>query len=240
MTRPVPRLYKPAHRAAKRLHGALYPALHRARQHPEVVDRLFGVRVPSDIEIAYDSTTVALRLALPKWWSHSGKILEVGTGSAGLLSGFVAKRTGKSVDAVEISEERVKTATRVLASNGLKVNVVRSDLFAQVRGPYSLIFSNPPYVPTEAGRQLNLTERGRFDSDRAWDGGADGMDIIRQILNGAAQMITHNGIVLLGAQRFYISDEMMAQAARSASLRLVHTHRFWWNPSHVWALGRSG
>lgn len=109
------------------------------------------------------------------------RALEVGTGS-GIVSFFVRDIT--SIVATDISPLACLNA-RV---NG--VQVVRTDLFSGICGPFDVIIFNPPYLPTEEEERLHSW------LNRAFDGGPDGRAVIRQFLAGVKRILPVGGRVL--------------------------------------------
>jgi len=229
-----------ARRLLAPLHRALHPLVRRLRGHPWAVRALFGVELPPGLEVAFDTTTVALRRPLLRHAEGAQSALEIGVGQAALLALFVARRAGVPVDGVDVSRARVASSRRTVEANGLPVRVWRSDLFAEVEGRYDLVFSNPPYVPTAAGRSLDLTRRAAFDGDQVWDGGPDGTAVLARILEGAPAHLTARGVLLVGAQRIYLDDARLEGLARDAGLMVVARYDGGLRVSRVWALRPHG
>lgn len=71
-------------------------------------------------------------------------------------------------------------------------------------GRYSLIVSNPPYVPADVARDL-LTD-GRGEPLIALDGGADGLDLVRLLLDHARQSLAHGGTILVETGEYNAKD----------------------------------
>jgi len=72
------------------------------------------------------------------------------------------------------------------------VTLHRGDLFQPLSGKrYDLIISNPPYVDAEG--MAALPEECRAEPKLALDGGADGLDVVRRILQEAPQHLTADG-----------------------------------------------
>lgn len=126
-----------------------------------------------------------------------GGVLDLCTGS-GCLAILAAMRFhGAKVDAVELSKDAIEVAKRNVAEHRLKkrVRVLRGDLFAPVKDKrYDLIVSNPPYVD-DAGMK-GLPPECRHEPAMAFDGGRDGLDIVRRIIDQAGRHLTERGGLL--------------------------------------------
>jgi len=124
-------------------------------------------------------------------------VLDLCTGSACLA--ILASRHFQSaqVDAVDISKDALEVATRNVAEHGLegRVWLYRGDLFAPLGGKrYDLIISNPPYVDAEG--MASLPPECRAEPKLAFDGGTDGLGIVRRILGEAKDHLTSEGGLL--------------------------------------------
>jgi ribosomal protein L3 glutamine methyltransferase len=101
------------------------------------------------------------------------------------------------IDAVDISKQALEVAARNVGDYGLeeRVRLHRGDLFAPLKGKrYDLIITNPPYVDAEG--MAALPRECRTEPKLAFDGGPDGLDIVRRILNEAADHLTPQGGLL--------------------------------------------
>jgi ribosomal protein L3 glutamine methyltransferase len=126
-----------------------------------------------------------------------GTVLDLCTGS-GCLAILAARHfPNAEVDAVDISKDALTVAARNVGDHGLEgqIELHRGDLFGPLAGKrYDLIISNPPYVD-EAGMAL-LPQECRAEPKLAFDGGVDGLDIVRRILDQAGKHLTPNGGLL--------------------------------------------
>ena len=126
-----------------------------------------------------------------------GSVLDLCTGS-GCLAILAAMRfPGAKVDAVELSKDAIEVTRRNIAEHKLKkrVGVLRGDLFAPVKDKrYDLIIANPPYVD-DAGMK-GLPPECRHEPAMAFDGGRDGLDIVRRIIDEAGRHLTERGGLL--------------------------------------------
>ena len=142
-----------------------------------------------------------LREQLAPWIRNPDEVnsaLDLCTGSGCLAILLAHAFPNVMIDAADISQEALEVAERNLADYNLEqqVNLVRSDLFAGLRGrTYDLIISNPPYVSAEA--MAALPEEYRHEPERALASGADGLEAIRTILNEAADHLTDRGLLIV-------------------------------------------
>jgi ribosomal protein L3 glutamine methyltransferase len=126
------------------------------------------------------------------------RVLDLCTGS-GCLAILAAQRfPNAEVDAVDISRDALAVATRNVAEHEFeeRVRLHRGDLFAPLSGgaPYDLIISNPPYVDAEGMASLPL--ECRAEPKLAFDGGVDGLDLVRRILIEAPAHLNPQGGLL--------------------------------------------
>jgi ribosomal protein L3 glutamine methyltransferase len=124
-------------------------------------------------------------------------VLDLCTGSGCLA--ILASRNfpNARIDAIDISKDALDVATRNIADFGLEDRVMlhRGDLFGPIGGRrYDLIISNPPYVDAEG--MAGLPRECRAEPKLAFDGGADGLTVIRRILNEAGRHLTPEGGLL--------------------------------------------
>ena len=124
-------------------------------------------------------------------------VLDLCTGSGCLA--ILASRNfpNAGIDAVDISKDALEVAARNVGDYGLqdRLTLHRGDLFEPLGGRrYDLIISNPPYVDAEG--MAGLPRECRAEPKLAFDGGADGLDIVRRILDEAAAHLTPQGGLL--------------------------------------------
>src|SRR3984893_5032452 len=126
-----------------------------------------------------------------------GSVLDLCTGSGCLAVLAAGAFRNAAIDAVDISRVALEVAARNVADYGLehRVTLLRGDLFAPIGDRrYDLIISNPPYVDAEG--MAELARECRAEPKLAFDGGADGLDLIRRILQEAERHLTPEGGLL--------------------------------------------
>jgi ribosomal protein L3 glutamine methyltransferase len=145
-------------------------------------------------------------------------VLDLCTGS-GCLAILVAMRFLKAkVDAADLSKGALAVAKKNVALHRMRrrVRLAQGDLFAPLAGKrYDLIVSNPPYVDAKGMR--GLPPECRHEPGLAFDGGMDGIAIVRRIIDEAGHHLTPGGGLLCEVGR-----------CRSALERAYPRMRFLW------------
>ncbi|MDB5841570.1 MAG: hemK2 [Herminiimonas sp.] len=135
-----------------------------------------------------------------------GEILELCTGSGCLPIMLADAFPSAHVDAVDVSPDALEVARRNVGEYELngRITLIESDLYAAVPDKkYDMIITNPPYV--NSGSMGTLPPEYLREPQIALAGGADGMDLVRRIVAGAAQRLTPQGILIveIGNERAY-------------------------------------
>ncbi|MEU1014176.1 HemK2/MTQ2 family protein methyltransferase [Streptomyces sp. NPDC005900] len=121
---------------------------------------------------------------------EGSSVLDLGTGTGALA--VAAARRGARVAAVDISWRAVLAARFNARLAGQKVTVRHGDLTAAApEGPYDLVLSNPPYVPSPSPF---LPRRG---AARAWDGGPAGRAVVDRVCDAAPRALRPGGVLLM-------------------------------------------
>jgi ribosomal protein L3 glutamine methyltransferase len=125
------------------------------------------------------------------------RVLDLCTGS-GCLAILAAKRFPEAtIDAVEVSKDALAVAKRNVREHrlGKRIRLLHGDLFEPVGAArYDLIIANPPYV--DAKGMAKLPPECRREPALAFDGGADGLAVIRRIIDHASRYLKPGGGLL--------------------------------------------
>jgi len=103
-----------------------------------------------------------------------------------------------SSKALEIAQEN---ADKLLTGSSIKF--FHSDLYeaiSEINSLFSLIVSNPPYIPTDEIKTLSVEVQN--EPLLALDGGKSGLKIIERIIEKAPDYLQHNGWLLLEASPY--------------------------------------
>ena len=147
------------------------------------------------------------------------------TGSGCIACSLAHEIPSAQVCATDISEEAVDLARHNAEKVGVadRVAVVEGDLLDSVgtpwRGAAQLVISNPPYVPTSVVE--NLPQEVRAHEPRlALDGGPDGLDLYRRLLDQAKEVLASEGVLAVE-----LHETCLDEAARLASAAGFETVR---------------
>lgn len=125
------------------------------------------------------------------------RVLDLCTGSGCLAILAACAFPNAHIDAADLSADALDVARKNVALHGLekRVTLHRGDLYDAVGDArYDLIVSNPPYV--DAQGMASLPPECRVEPAMAFDGGVDGLDLVRRIVGGAAAHLTERGGLL--------------------------------------------
>lgn len=149
-----------------------------------------GVLIPR-----LDTEVVAVA-ACDLFKEHKGdSVLEIGCGT-GALSIALAKKCKAKVTAVDINPLACELTKKNAEKNGVKVDVLCGDMYEPVkRKKYHMIISNPPYIKSDEIPFL-MPEVKDFEPIEALDGGKDGLDFYRKIVEGASNHLKKNGLLV--------------------------------------------
>jgi release factor glutamine methyltransferase len=160
-----------------------------------------GFRVTRDVLIPRpDTETLVIEVLDGIKGKPAPKVLDLCTGS-GCIAVSVAKNAkSSSVTATDISPAAIDIARENVARHhvGNQVTVIESDLFAGIEPglKFDVIASNPPYIPS-AEIELLDAEVARHEPRLALDGGADGLAILKRIIDAAPAFAAPHGLLLL-------------------------------------------
>ncbi len=118
-----------------------------------------------------------------------------GSGAVGISLAKICSNV--KVTATDISAEAVKTAEANAEDLRVKVRFLTGDMFEPVKGrKFDMIVSNPPYIRTN---MISILQEEVKDHEplNALDGGRDGLDFYRTIVEKAADFLKPEGFLLM-------------------------------------------
>ena len=122
------------------------------------------------------------------------RVLDMCTGSGCLAILAALRFPDATVDAVDLSKAALAVARINVEQHGLveRVRLLRGDLFAPLEEErYDLILTNPPYV--DAAGMRGLPPECLHEPRLALAAGADGLKLVRRIIDEAPRHLTDTG-----------------------------------------------
>ncbi len=125
-------------------------------------------------------------------------ILDLGTGTGAILLALLAERKDWRGIGIDFSDAALELANENAKIHGLENRCVfeKGNWFDGIDEKFDIIVSNPPYIPTKDIEKLDKDVRD-FDPISALDGGEDGLDPYRIILNNIDDYLVPNGLFAL-------------------------------------------
>ena len=178
---------------------------------------------------------VELTLAAAHAMSPGGnglRIAEVGVGCGAVSVALGVHLPGARIWGTDLSPDAVELAKENAAAHGVagRVTMVESDLLDAVPGPFDIIVSNPPYVPTPEIEEL-AKEIREHEPRVALDGGPDGSSIIARLLQASKDKLRPGGAMFMemgwnhGERAAAIARKLWPEAEVSVSQDLAGLDR---------------
>ena len=187
---------------------AAFDAFIARRVAREPVSRILGRRefrsltfeiAPATLDPRPDSEAlVEAALDIASGRSGALRLLDIGTGSGCLLLSILrdlpdATGIGTDIDAAAVACAQRNASNLCLTE---RVEFVTTSWADGVAGPFDIVLSNPPYIPTGDIRDLSA-EVAIFDPVAALDGGPDGLDAYRALATRMDAILAPGGALLL-------------------------------------------
>ena len=126
------------------------------------------------------------------------KILDLCTGSGAIAVSLAKYLENTQITALDISRKALDVAIANAKNNHVqeKITFVESNLFQNLgQEKYDIIVSNPPYIRRKEIETLD--KEVRKEPKIALDGGEDGLDFYREIINKGYEYLKYGGYICL-------------------------------------------
>lgn len=165
---------------------------------------------------------IALEIAKAKAQETPLAILDVGTGSGVIALTLALELPNASIQATDISCDALELAKENAARHECEelLSFFTADLFPPEGGSFDLVVANLPYIPS---REISeLSQEVQHDPPSALDGGEEGLDIIRRLVEVVPNHLAPHGVLLLEiglGQSEAIKEALEARKFRDISVR---------------------
>lgn len=120
------------------------------------------------------------------------RVLDLCTGSGCIILSLCKMCHLLKAVGVDLSPEALQVARENGKHLECDVTFLESDLFDKVTGEYDIIVSNPPYIETHMIEGL-MEEVRKYEPYMALDGGKDGLDFYRSIVEHSVEYLADDG-----------------------------------------------
>jgi release factor glutamine methyltransferase len=168
-------------------------------------------------------TEQLVELALDLAKAHpTPTLLDIGTGSGVIALTIALELPSATVHATDLSPDALALAAENATRHALtdRLTFHQADLLPPDDNKFDLIIANLPYIP--AGDIATLSPEVRHDPLTALHGGADGLDLIRRLIDTAPDRLTPGGALLLeigAGQADAVNALLSARKFRDISVR---------------------
>ena len=167
-------------------------------------------------------------------------VADVGTGSGAIAVAVAVRVPRARVIAIDVDAGALDVADTNRRRHGVqgRVRLERGDLLAPLAAPVDVIVANPPYI--RSVDMPRLPREVRREPAGALDGGADGLEVVRQLLADAPGRLNAGGALFVE-----IAPEQLDEVRRFArrclpEARVTHREDALGLPRVVCVYGRVG
>jgi release factor glutamine methyltransferase len=153
--------------------------------------------VDSRALIPRPETEQLVEFLLAEPFPENSRVCDVGTGSGVIAVTLALERPTWCVAAIDLEEPALSLAKENAARHGVidRIDFHLADLHPDEPVAYDLVAANLPYIPSTDLQ--NLQREVRFEPRSALDGGGDGLEAIRRLVNRSTSLLKPGGLLAL-------------------------------------------
>lgn len=148
--------------------------------------------VDENVLIPRQDTEILVETVLP--FVSGKRVLDLCTGSGCIAVSLAVLGKTAFCLGTDISVSALNVAEKNAKRNHAAVSLRESNLFEKIDGVFDVIVSNPPYIPSEVVKSLQK-EVKEHEPEKALDGGADGLDFYRKIIDESRHYLADGGFL---------------------------------------------
>ncbi len=199
----------------------------------EPLSYITGKRFFYDLELSVDQrvliprpeTELLVELAIDWIDSNPGRnnVADVGTGSGAIAIVLAHRFPTLHITAIDRSAQALALAESNAAEHHVveQITFKHTDLLDGIDTRFDLILANLPYIPTQ---ELENLPELMYEPRYALDGGTDGLEFIRKLINTCEKKLLPKGCMILETQ--YNQDIVVSQiAANQFPLAKISVHQ---------------
>lgn len=152
--------------------------------------------VDENVLIPQPDTEVLVEKGIKIIKEQNMEVLDLCTGSGAIAISIAHYCQNSTVTATDVSKEALEIARKNANLNNVNIEFIESNLFDKLtERSFDIILSNPPYIETDIIKTLEKDVQA--EPHLALDGGKDGLEFYKKILNEAHKHLKTNGYLML-------------------------------------------
>ena len=154
--------------------------------------------VDENVLIPQPDTEILVEEVIKKYMNKSCEILDLCTGSGAIAVSLAKYIEKSSITASDLSKNAIEIAKLNAKNNNVdkKITFIESNMFEKIKyNKFDVIVSNPPYIESDEIAKLSLQVKS--EPYMALDGGMDGLDFYRIIIDNSYKYIKDCGNLFL-------------------------------------------
>ena len=154
--------------------------------------------VDENVLIPQPDTEILVEEVIKKYMNKSCEILDLCTGSGAIAVSLAKYIEKSSITASDLSKNAIEIAKLNAKNNNVdnKITFIESNMFEKIKyNKFDVIVSNPPYIESDEIAKLSLQVKS--EPHMALDGGMDGLDFYRIIIDNSYKYIKDCGNLFL-------------------------------------------
>lgn len=197
----------------------------RAKRHPLV--HLTNRREFYGLDLFVDENVLTPRVETEQMveWAVKdapidSRLIDIGTGSGAIAIAVAKHRPDLEIWATDVTDEALAVAKRNIQAHGVKVKLIKSDLFDGIEGGFDTVVTNLPYLQDDA----QLMPEVQKEPAVALHGGPDGLDLYRRFLKQLPDYLGDSGRLFTECDPWQHAS--LIEEARKIGLEPVHEGYF--------------
>ena len=124
------------------------------------------------------------------------RLLEIGIGSGCIVTSILKDRKNCYATGIDCCKKAIKIAKTNVKLHQIenRIKIFKSDVDNFNTGKYDLILSNPPYIEKHQLKYLGVSE---FEPSVAFDGGINGIEILKKVILKSSKLLKINGKLII-------------------------------------------
>lgn len=130
-------------------------------------------------------------------------IVDIGTGSGAITVTLAKYFINSTIYSIDISKKAINIGRKNADRHDVffRIKFLEGSLFEpldniNIKGKIDILVSNPPYIPSDDIEKLQI-EVSKYEPRLALDGGEDGLDFYRKIIDKAPEYLRKDGFIAM-------------------------------------------